>query len=106
MKGNRLSFEEYKKEYQYVKIPDLICYELYLLHNSVEGLKGSDEQQLIIEALLLDRDLQEEKLDRARLMIEKRDELINMLMKKLYLLQDGHDLSYDEFTRRMKESIK
>ena len=34
-----LSFEDYRIKYQYSKVPDLICYELWLLVKEVKELK-------------------------------------------------------------------
>ena len=64
------------------------------------------DKQLSFEALLVEYFKLQEKLERADLMLEKRDELIDKTLKELYLKQDSHELSYNDYVEQMKQSIK
>lgn len=69
-------------------------------------LKDNMDRQLSFEALLVEYFKLQEKLERADLMLEKRDELIDKTLKELYLKQDSHELSYNDYVEQMKQSIK
>lgn len=69
-------------------------------------LKDNDDIQVSLEALLVEYYKLQEKLERADLMLEKRDELIDKTLKELYLKQDSHELSYNDYVEQMKQSIK
>ena len=69
-------------------------------------LKDNIDSQLSFEALLVEYFKLQEKLERADLMLEKRDELIDKTLKELYLKQDSHELSYNDYVEQMKQSIK
>ena len=69
-------------------------------------LKDNIDSQLSFEALLVEYFKLQEKLERADLMLEKRDELIDKALKELYLKQDSHELSYNDYVEQMKQSIK
>ena len=69
-------------------------------------LKDNIDRQLSFEALLVEYFKLQEKLERADLMLEKRDELIDKALKELYLKQDSHSLSYNDYVEQMKQSIK
>lgn len=69
-------------------------------------LKDNIDKQLSFEALLVEYYKLQEKLERADLMLEKRDELIDKTLKEIYLKQDSHELSYNDYVEQMKQSIK
>ena len=71
-----------------------------------ELLKDNINRQVSLEALLVEYYKLQEKLERADLMLRKRDELIDKALRELYLKQDGHCLSYNEYVQQMKDSIK
>lgn len=39
-----LSFNEFKKKYQYIRTDEMICYELYLLLKKINKLIGEDKR--------------------------------------------------------------